>query len=136
MISQFSVSVKCRLGSKLVSEVSKAEKVLVVAAKAAGKDRIVDLCRHEDSSHVLIAGSDFSSAALSFEFQKVTYSYSPETDSFERLEYPSIGSTEQFVDSVGHKTPQDIGVAMSKWGQNDFDIRLPDLLDLYVVRES
>jgi manganese-transporting P-type ATPase len=133
MISQFSVSIKCRLGSSVVTSVSDAKKVLVVAAKAAGKDRIVDLTKCEELQSVVVAGSKFSISTFKFEFQKVFYNYSSDTDSFTRLKYPSNGMADKFYNSMGHKCPQDVSAAARQWGRNDFDIPLPDFLDLYVV---
>lgn len=133
MISQFSVSVKCRLGSKIVSSVTDAKKVLVIAAKTAGKDRIVDLNRTKELQSLIIAGSKFSTSPFNFEFQKVVYNYISESDNFTRLKYPSVGAADKFYNSTGHKSSQDVTAAANQWGRNDFDIPLPDFLDLYVV---
>jgi hypothetical protein len=116
-----------------VKSVSDAKKVLVIAAKAAGKDRIVHLTQHEELSSVVVAGSKFSTSTFGFEFQKVFYNYSSETDSFTRLKYPSNGMADRFFNSMGHKSPHDVTAAALQWGRNDFDIPLPDFLDLYAV---
>ncbi|CAE7573823.1 ATP13A1 [Symbiodinium microadriaticum] len=36
-----------------------------------------------------------------------------------------------FYNSTGHKGPRDVDIALRKWGTNDFDIPLPDFVDLY-----
>ena len=133
MISQFSVSIKCRLGSRIVTEVADANKVLVIAAKAAGKDRMSDLIRRDDMAKVVIAGESFSSSRVAFEFQKVWYNYLEEKDTFVRQQYPSAAPVSSFYSSTGYKSEGDVEVALRRWGPNDFDIPLPDFLDIYMV---
>eukprot|EP01041_Mallomonas_annulata_P003195 gene3195-6306_t len=133
LISQWSVHIKCVLGHRTVRDIKDAQYLHVIAAKNAGKDRVVKLSRIPKilNGEVSIAGSKFSLSSDEFEFQKVTYSYNMDKRTFIRLEYPTVASVQDFINSNGHLKANDIFVANSKWGKNEFDIPVPSFFNLY-----
>jgi len=132
LLSQWSVTLRCRLGHYSVTRVAKAQRVLVKAAKNAGKDRIVDLLRHEKSGEVKIADKLFLLKGEYFEFQKVIYSYDAENNTFAKIDYPCTAPIKTFLESQGHETQESVEICETKWGSNEFDIPIPLFLDLYL----
>lgn len=95
LLSQWSISLQCKLGNYLVKDVNQAELVHVKTALNAGNDRIVQLTRRsrkrddDVQQFVTIAGNKYLVPSEYFVFQKVTYSYDADKNTFLRLEYPT-----------------------------------------------
>ena len=95
LLSQWSIKLQCKLGNYIVKDVNQAEFVHVTTETNAGNDRIVRLCRqlgkrNEDiQQSVVVAGNTYLVPTEYFVFQKVTYSYDCEKNTFVRLEYPT-----------------------------------------------
>jgi cation-transporting ATPase 13A1 len=136
LLSQWSIKLKCKLGNKEVSDISEAEYVHVKAALNAGNDRIVKLRREAAQGEVRIAGTSHRLPREFFVFQKLTYSYDPDRNTFQRLEYPTTSSLMNILRSTGHKSQQDFVTSIRKWGLNEFDIPIPSFLDLYMVSKQ
>ena len=136
LLSQSSLGLLCFLGNYSVTDIDAAELVHVRAANNAGKDRIVSL--HKDSSSsskgktVTVVGNMFHVPTISFEFQKITYRYDEDKNTFVRLEYPNVAPFMSMLESMGHHSSNDVQISVKKWGINEFDIPIPSFLDLYV----
>ena len=95
LLSQWSITLQCRLGNYIVRDISHAELVHVRTATNAGNERIVQLNRKSRKRNddipqsVEVAGNTFHVPTEYFIFQKVTYSYDSEKKTFVRLEYPT-----------------------------------------------
>jgi hypothetical protein len=103
LLSQWSITLQCRLGNYIVRDISQAELVHVRTATNAGNDRIVELSRkskkrNDDIPHsVDVAGNTFHVPTEYFIFQKVTYSYDTDKKTFVRLEYPTAARLMRYV---------------------------------------
>lgn len=134
LLSQWSIELKCKLGNRIVDDISKAEIVLITAAKNVGKNKIETLRRANTKNvGVKIADIDYSLHNITFEFQKVLYGYNPDKNTFVRLVYPTIGPVKSFLTCTGHKTINNVETGYNKWGLNVFEIPIPLFLDLYMV---
>ena len=134
LLSQSSLGLMCYLGNYSVTDIDAAELVHVHAANNAGKDRIVSLCKDtsESKKTVMVVGNTFHVPTISFEFQKITYRYDEDKNTFVRLEYPNVAPFMSMVESMGHNSANDVSISTKKWGINEFDIPIPSFLDLYV----
>lgn len=139
LLAQWSVKVRCRLGYSTVSDVSKADTVHVVAAHNAGMDRLVKLLSNSyfaEAKKVRIMEKDFAITRERLDFQKVVYNFDKDRNSFVRLDYPTSAPVKQFLEWRGHATPQDVGMSLMRWGANEYDIPIPNFLDLYLVSHT
>ena len=94
LLSQWSINLQCKLGNYVVKHINQAELVQVTTAVNAGNDRIVPLIRQSKKNDgfeqsVKVAGNTYRVPAEYFVFQKVTYSYDADKNTFARLEYPT-----------------------------------------------
>lgn len=136
LLAQWSVKVRCRLGYSIVGDVSKAETVHVIAAHNAGMDRLVKLLSNSyfsEAKSVRIVQKEFAITRERIDFQKVVYNFDKDRNSFVRLDYPTSAPVKEFLEWRGHATPQDIGMSLMRWGANEYDIPIPNFLDLYLV---
>lgn len=136
LLSQWSVNVKCMLGNGKTTDYKAANVLHISAATNAGKDKLLRLDRNTrdmKSTKVSILGKTYQLYTDSFQFQKVTYNYDAAANTFVRLDYPTVGSIRGYLDWLGHQSMEDIIVSLHKWGRNEFDIPIPNFLDLYVV---
>lgn len=78
-------------------------------------------------------GREFALPACWFVFQKLTYCYRSENDSFSLLEYPTDEPIERYLEWEGHSV-EGAAVAGRLWGRCMFDIPLPSFLELFKVR--
>ena len=138
LVSQWSMGVKCSLGYISVKTIPEATMVHVVAAKNAGKDRIVPVMmirldpKQPKSMEVSIAKRKYHCYIKFFEFQKVKYEYDPkEKNNFVRSESPTTGKVQDFLTYAGVEEQNRL-LCMQKWGINEFDIPIPPFLDLYM----
>ncbi len=146
LLSQTSVGLKCRIGNVKVKDINDASMVYVKAAKNAGKDRIINLYHDpniNDSNDVSsssangskydipICGTRFQIPSKFFEFQKIIYSWDSDKKIFKAIEYPTTGTIEELLKHKGHNNRESL-LAEQKWGLNEFDIPVPNFLDLYV----
>lgn len=136
LLSQWSHKIRCHVGSVQTSQCEKATQVHVVPCKNAGYDKVVDLNRfeHKTTATASLLGEDFSIPAISFQFQKVDYNYVKENGTFERTQYPTACSLGMFLTWSGLPDSSTADTALRKWGRNEFDIPLPNFLDMYLVR--
>ena len=117
LLSQWSINLQCRLGNYVVKHVSQAEVVHVTTSTNAGNDRIVPLLRqsgkrNEDiQQSVQVAGNNYSIPVEYFVFQKVTYSYDSDKNTFARLEYPT---TARLMRCATNNLPADFNVKSAK----------------------
>ena len=134
LLSQSSLGLMCFLGNYCVDDIDAAELVHVQAANNAGKDRIVSLHKDQTESKktVTVVGNTFHVPTISFEFQKITYRYDEDKNTFVRLEYPNVAPFMSMLESMGHNSAKDVLISTKKWGINEFDIPIPSFLDLYV----
>lgn len=136
LLAQWSVKIRCRLGYATVTDVTKADTVHVIAVHNAGMDRLVKLLSNSyfaEAKKVRIMQQDFAITRERLDFQKVVYNFDTDKNSFVRLDYPSSAPVKQFLDWRGHGTPQDVGMSLMRWGTNEYDIPIPNFLDLYLV---
>lgn len=136
LLSQSSILLKCSVGNYEVNDIDAAELVHVCTAPNSGNDRIVVLFKEPTDQKctqkfVTIAGNLFHVPVVSFEFQKVTYRYDSDKNTFIRLEYPNVAPLLSMLESTGYKTVDDVAISIRKWGLNEFDIPIPSFLDLY-----
>ena len=133
-MGQWAVSFKSFLGYKVMNDVSKCKYVLVKAAKNAGKDRIVKLCKVSSESHgVRVLNNDFRLPRFSFEFQKVLYDYDSDKKHFARIVYPTIGRIKDFIAASGFQKLEDLITGQRRWGKNEFDIPIQSFVSLFMV---
>ena len=136
LLAQGSVRVRCNIGYKLVTDVSKAEIVHVTAATNAGMDRLVKLDTNKyitEAKSVRILDKTFQITKERLDFQKVAYNFDSDRNSFTRLDYPTNASLNTFLEWKGHAAPLDVGLSLLRWGTNEYDIPIPNFLDLYLV---
>lgn len=137
LLSQWSHKIRCHVGSIQTTRCEKATHVHVIPCKNAGNDKVVDLNRFEPNATATasLLGEDFSIPTVSFQFQKVDYNYVKEgSGTFERTQYPTAGSLGMFLSWPGLPDSPTADTALRKWGRNEFDIPLPNFLDMYLVR--
>ena len=77
------------------------------------------------------------------EFQKVKYDLLLESGSkltLQRVKYPTAAKVESFlkwtgmgIQSVKSKEVDTVKAALNQWGLNEYDIPIPQFLDLYLV---
>ena len=137
LIAQGSVKVRCILGYAQVTDITKAEIVHVTAAQNAGKDRLVRLGTNKfftEPKGVQVLGRTFMITRERIDFQKVAYHFdAADRKTFVRLDYPSSAPTRSFLEWRGHATPLDVQLGLVRWGVNEYDIPIPNFLDLYLV---
>ena len=139
LMAQWSVRVRCALGYKLVNDVAQAEIVHVAAAQNAGMDRLVKLMANNyfsEAKSVMIMDKAFSITRERLDFQKVVYNFDSDRNTFARLDYPSSASTKHILEWRGHAAAQDVGLSLMRWGSNEYDIPIPNFLDLYLVSST
>jgi hypothetical protein len=136
LMAQWSGKVRCWLGYQLVSDIKQAHVVRVVAAENAGADRLVKLAANNFFSEVVsvnIVGKGHKITRERLDFQKVIYNFDDDRNTFVRLDYPTSASARSFLSWMGHTTPQSVGLSLMRWGTNEYDIPIPNFLDLYLV---
>lgn len=139
LMAQWSVKVRCMLGYAPVSDIKQTQMVRISAAKNAGADRLVKLAASPyitTAMDVNILGKAYSITRERVDFQKVVYNFDTDRNTFVRLEYPSRATMKAFLDWRGHSSTQNVGLSLMRWGTNEYDIPIPNFLDLYLVRFS
>lgn len=137
LMAQWSVKVRCVLGYKVVNDIKAAQVVRVMAAQNAGADRLSRLAANpyfSETVSVNILGRSYSITKERLEFQKVTYNFDADRNNFVRLEYPTSVPMKTVLDWRGHTSTQSVGLSLMRWGTNEYDIPIPNFLDLYLVR--
>ena len=137
LMAQWSVRVRCALGYKLVKDVDQAEIVHVAAAQNAGMDRLVKLTANNyfsEAKSISIMNKTFQITRERLDFQKVVYHFDSDKNTFARLDYPTSATAKNILDWRGHAVPHDVGLSLMRWGSNEYDIPIPNFLDLYLVR--
>lgn len=135
LYAQSSVKFRCLIGKKQVPDVKLANYAHIVAAKNAGKDRIVSIDHNvalTQSIHLKVMEQKYALSADSFSFQEVTYLYQENKEQFQRLDYPIEIHVDQCTKWQGHMTNESMIFAYNRWGPNDFNIPIPHFLDLYM----
>ncbi len=136
LVSQWSVLVKCMIGFKKVKVQSKATHLHVSAAKHSGKDNLLQLEMSVDkASHSIftVVGKEFRVSDDKFLFQKVMYQYDSSSNSYARLTHPSRAPMNTFLSWKGYADSSQVEGGQRHWGKNEFDIPIPNFLDLYLV---
>jgi hypothetical protein len=113
-----------------------AKLVHVLTNKNSGADKLVLLEKKNSwakSSTIHVVGNTFELSEVGFQFQKVFYDYNVAKKIFERMEYPTFGSIKDYLEWTGHVSSNAANLSLSKWGRNEFDIPIPNFLDLYMV---
>ena len=139
LMAQWSVKVRCWLGYRLVNDLKQAHTVRISAAQNAGADRLVKLSVNNlfsEPININILGETFRITKERLDFQKVVYNYDDDRNNFIRLEYPTNAAVKSFLHWRGHPTSQSVGLSLMRWGANEYDIPIPNFLDLYLVRRS
>lgn len=145
LLAQNSVEVRSWLGYRDVSDVSAAQNVLVYAAINAGNNRLVKLqsiggIKEGMEVDINVLGKSFPITRNRLEFQKVTYNFDSESShdksTFKRIDYPVSGPLAAFLKWRGHQSETAVHCSLVRWGLNEFDIPIPNFLDLYLVRRS
>lgn len=123
---------RCLLGHTAVQDSDAADTVFVRAARNAGKDRIVQVCRGTAKGSVSVFGYSYDIPRRWFEFQKKVYDFvdGTETSPFAKRPYPTRGGVAAILSCSGHDEDS-YEAALSLWGSNEFDIPLPTFLELY-----
>jgi hypothetical protein len=137
LLAQWSVKVRCMLGYQKVTEMSKASTIHVTAAQNEGMDRLVRLATNNfftEPKSVRIMDKSFSITRERLEFQKVAYHFDADRNTFARLDYPSSSTLQSVLSWTGHTASDSIALSLMRWGANEYDIPIPNFLDLYLVR--
>jgi hypothetical protein len=106
LLSQWSTNLQCKLGNYIVKNVDQAEFVHVTTAANAGNNRVVRLVRQSGERNeeniyplsVIVAGITYQVPTEFFVFQRVTYSYDSDENTFARLEYPTTAPLMRYKD--------------------------------------
>lgn len=136
LMAQWSVEVRCMLGYTVVNDIKAAQVVRVMAAQNAGADRLCRLAANpyfSETVNMNILGRSYSITRERLEFQKVTYNFDADRNNFVRLEYPTSVPIKTVQDWRGHASTQSVGLSLMRWGTNEYDIPIPNFLDLYLV---
>ena len=137
LLSQWSIGMRCFLGYQVTHNIDQADFVHVNAAKHAGNDRLVaieHIPHMTDKPIVLdIMDQHFSITKNRIDFQKVAYNFDSDKNMFVRLEYPTHASMQSFLRWQGHLSINHVHACLLRWGINEFDIPMPNFLDLYLV---
>jgi len=135
LLAQWSVKIRCTLGYQIVTDIHQADMIHVTAAQNAGKDK---LCKLSTNKHfatakgVEVIEKKFMITRERLDFQKVHYNFDADRNTFMRLDYPTTGSLHNFLEWQGHTTSEDVGLSLMRWGMNEYDIPIPNFLDLYL----
>lgn len=137
LASRWSLSFRCRLGCSQVSKVSQATNIMAVAAKNTGSNKFIPVTHTnstDNSTSISVANSTFSEPTSHFDFQKISYSYDKEQDTFSLVPYPVSGLLSDYLYKCsGYVEDNIISKAVNIWGKNEFDIPLPSFMDFYSV---
>ena len=134
--AQVSPSIRCSLGNRIITDISKARSVLVYAQKNCGQDRVCELIHDndvEESDCFSVAGVTFPETSTYFVFQNIKYEYDEEKNAFAQVKYPTASTLGEYCSHAGYKKNKDIETAAIKWGRNEYDIPMPEFVDLYLV---
>lgn len=137
LLAQISPSIRCSLGNRVITDISSASSVLIHAQTNAGKDRVCKLhhnIEEHDQKNLIVAGVEFPPTSTYFVFQNVKYAFDSEKNAFSRVVYPTSSTLGDFCSHTGHQTNDAVIAAFNKWGRNEFDIPMPEFVDLYLVR--
>eukprot|EP00601_Ochromonadales_sp_CCMP2298_P026898 CAMPEP_0173277052 /NCGR_PEP_ID=MMETSP1143-20121109/3865_1 /TAXON_ID=483371 /ORGANISM="non described non described, Strain CCMP2298" /LENGTH=288 /DNA_ID=CAMNT_0014214099 /DNA_START=120 /DNA_END=982 /DNA_ORIENTATION=+ len=133
LLAQWSSHIRCMLGYTLAGDVTKAQIAHVTAAPNAGLDKLCPLAHSAATpKSVSIVGREFGVTQQRLDFQKVSYNYDSDRNSFLRLDYPTSGPLSAFLAWTGHTSTDDVVLALMRWGTNEYDIPIPNFLDLYL----
>jgi cation-transporting ATPase 13A1 len=136
LLAQISPSIRCSLGNRIITNISDATSVLVHAQANAGKDRVCELV-HElepESEDFSVAGVTFRPVTTHFVFQNVKYEFDEEKNTFAQVVYPTSSTLGSYCSHTGHESKESVLTAFNKWGRNEFEIPMPEFVDLYMVR--
>lgn len=125
--------VRCALGHTRVDVAAEADTVLVKAARNSGKDAAVAVCHGDTDGTVTVFGHEYAASKRWFEFQKKLYDFvdAPSGgDVYSKRLYPTKGTIKAILAYSGHDN-QSAKTARAIWGGNEFDIPLPEFMDLY-----
>jgi len=136
LLSQWSIGMRCLLGYQVTNNIDHADFVHVSAAKHAGNDRLVSIDRIPNLTKPIvldIMDQHFSITKNRIDFQKIAYNFDSDKNMFVRLEYPTHASMQSFLSWQGHVSINHVHASLLRWGINEFDIPMPNFLDLYLV---
>lgn len=135
LLSQWSVRLKCLIGNRKANGLTETNLIHVHSSKNAGKDTLIQLnvSNESKSDKIHMLDKSYEVSTCSFQFQKVTYNFDTRIKSFMRLQYPTSGRIASYLRWTGHKSSVDVQTSERKWGRNEFDIPLPNFLDLFLV---
>jgi hypothetical protein len=136
LFAQTSVNFRAHLGKSKATSLAEASWVHVVAAKNAGRDRLVPVYRSlklPPSAQVVVLKQSYSLRAEFFQYQEVTYYWDEVLGKYARLSYPTVFTADALQNWQGHVENTSIAIALQRWGLNEFHIPIPHFLDLYMV---
>lgn len=122
------------MGYKSTNSMRSATHAMVVAAKNAGKDKIVEVMFEEQKEGLIeIVGTPFHCNITYFEFQKTRYNFDDKMSNFVQLCYPESALPIEYLNYQGYNSAKDIVTGLSIWKKNEFDIPMPSFFELYMV---
>ena len=138
LLAQISPSIRCSLGNKVISNIADATSVLVYAQANVGKDRVCELIHDSEPEEVdlTVAGVKFHPVSTYFVFQNLKYEFDDEKNTFFQVTDPTASSLGSYCSHVGHQSNESVAAAFNKWGRNEFEIPMPEFVDLYLVRSA
>lgn len=127
---QWSQKIRCIIGRRKTNSVDKAEWVLV--RSQTNRYHVANLIRRKFQGSIPVGGNSFKIFPYYFEFQKIVFEFDTDKQIFFRQVYPTSGKLSEFRLSNGHSM-KTFELSLLYWNLNDFDIPLPDFLQLFVV---
>eukprot|EP00605_Chrysophyceae_sp_TOSAG23-4_P000630 GSChrysophyteH1.ASY1.ANO1.711.1 assembled CDS len=115
LLSQWSTSLKCKIGHRAVSSVKQASHLHVVVPASAGRSKIAPL---QSLSGLSVAGSRYALMKTRFEFQEVVYEFDDDRNLFVRQAFPVVGPVSGFLAHTGYDNDVSFAMSLAKWGPN------------------
>lgn len=139
LAAQASVAFRCWIGKNKVDDINRTSFIYVRAMKNAGKDKLVPLYHSSLTTitsgvaNIKVFKQNFALSNEFFKYQEVVYYYSSQQQTFVRLDYPSSTKLSDLMNWHGFHDLPTVSLALRRWGLNEFNIPLPNFLDLYMV---
>ncbi|KAI9105844.1 hypothetical protein DFS34DRAFT_31509 [Phlyctochytrium arcticum] len=125
LVSQWSVKANAKMTCRKESDPYKASVIMVIPTTHNGSGAMCDIKRSVNRIT--------KEPQVYFFFQQKKYIYNDKSHQFEKLDFPSHQklTVNQYLQSEGLSSVQDVETAKEKYGGNKFDIPIPKFAELF-----
>eukprot|EP01083_Nonionella_stella_P030298 83088_1 len=120
--SHWSLGFHCMVSSRLCKSIEEAEFVHVVPPLHCGKSSLCAL---------VVQSKSGGQRSVSFEFQKIKYSFNEVSERFEELNFPVARNLDFYFSSTGFEDDESVRQIRDQYGANEFSIPMPTFTEMF-----